>query len=110
MTKTELCYIAGNAYMSNTARRLNRCKSWYYIDRHLNAVALRSYNSIVAVCWKGIVWEFDRWSATTTSHVRKFAHLYGAPVVSLYRTSHMGIREFERHTACDWSDLITAQE
>lgn len=110
MTKTELYRIAGNAYFENSARRLNYCSAWYYTDRRTHAVALRSYSTIVAVYRRGIVYEFGRWSNTTTAHVHKFARLYGAPVVSLYRTSHMGKREFDQHTACDWSDLITAQE
>ena len=110
MKKRDLCFIASNVYLETSARRLNYCNAWYYIGKHTNAVALRSYSSIVAVYWNGIVWEFDRWSNTTTQHVRKFAHLYGAPVVSLYRTSRMGKNEFDRHMACDWADIITVQE
>lgn len=112
MTKTELSRITRAAYVRNryteSEHRVNHCKAWYYKDEDLNAVALRSYRSIVAVYWAGVVWEFDRWSNTTTSHVRKFARLMDAPVISLYRRSGTSKRDFEKHTACDWSDVIDA--
>ena len=110
MTKTELSRITRAAYVRNrytySEHRLNRCKAWYYEDEDLNAVALRSYRSIVAVYWAGVVWEFDRWLSTTTQHVRKFAHFMDAPVVSLYRFSGMSKSDFERHENCDWKDVI----
>ena len=112
MTKTELSRITRAAYVRNrytdSEHRLNSCKAWYYTDEDLNAVALRSDRSIVAVYWAGVVWEVDRWSSTTTKHVRKFARLMDAPVVSLYRRSGMSKRDFEKHMACDWSDVIDA--
>lgn len=112
MMKTELLRITRAAYVRNcytdSERRLNRCQAWYYKDEDLNVVVLRSYRSIVAVYWAGVVWEFNRWSNTTTSHVRKFAHLMDAPVVSLYRRSGTSKRDYEKHTACDWSDVIDA--
>ena len=112
MTKTKLSLITRAAYVRNrytdSEHRLNRCQAWYYKDEDLNAVALRSYRSIVAVYWDGVVWEFDRWSNTTTQHVRKFARLMDAPVVSLYCCSGMRKSDFDAHTACDWSDVIDA--
>lgn len=112
MTKAELLKIALEAYVSNrytdSERRLNRCHAWYYMDEGLQAVALRSYSSVVAVYWCDTVWELNHWSATTTQHVRKFAKLMGAPVVSLYRVSSMGRRAYEAHATCDWSDVIQA--
>ena len=110
MTKTELSRITRAAYVRNrytdSEHRLNRCQAWYYTDEDLNAVALRSYRSIVAVDWAGVVWEFGRWSNTTSMHVCKFARLMDAPVVSLYRRSGMCKRDYDAHTACDWSDVI----
>lgn len=106
MTKTELYRIACNAYFENSARRLHYCSAWYYTDRRTHAVALRSYSTIACVYWNGVVFEFNRWSNTTTAHVRKFAHLMSAPVVSLYRRSGMNKRDYYRHDACDWSDTI----
>ena len=112
MTKTELSRITRAAYVRNhytdSEHRLNRCQAWYYTDEDLNAVALRSYRSIVAVYWAGVVWEFSRYSNTTTQHVRKFARLMDAPVVSLYCRSGMSKRDYEAHTACDWQDVIDA--
>lgn len=111
MTKTELYRIAHEVYVRNYAqdeRRLYHCKAWYCEDVDLQAAALRSYNVGVAVYYRGIVWEFDRWSVTTTQHVRKFARFVDAPVVSLYRRSGMRKRDFERHEKCDWSDVIDA--
>lgn len=109
MTKTELQRIWHAAFVHNYAkdeRRLYHCKACYYEDVDLQAAALRSYNTGVAVYYRGVVWEFDRWSNTTTQHVRKFARLMDAPVVSLYRRSGMSKRDFEKHMACDWSDVI----
>ena len=112
MTKAELSRIKCVAYVRNrytdSEYRLNSCQAWYFIDEDLNAVALRSYRSIVAVYWAGVVWEFSRYSNTTTQHVRKFARLMDAPVVSLYRRSGMSKHEYEKHMACDWSDVIDA--
>ena len=112
MTKTELSRITRAAYVRNmytdSEHRLNRCQAWYYTDEDLNAVALRSYRSIVAVYWAGVVWEFSYYSNTTSKHVRKFARLMNAPVVSLYRRSFMSNRDLERHEKCDWSDMIDA--
>ena len=112
MTKTELSRIKRAAYVRNrytdSEHRLNRCKAWYYEDEDLNAVALLSYRTLVAVYWHGVVWEFSRYSNTTTQHVRKFARFMDAPVVSLYRRSGMSKRDFEKHMAYDWSDVIEA--
>ena len=112
MTKTELSRITRASYVRNlypdTEHRLNRCQAWYYTDEDLNAVALRSYHSLVALYWAGVVWEFGRWSNTTSQHVRKFARLMDAPVVSLYRRSGMSKRDYDVHMACDWLDVIDA--
>ena len=110
MTKTELSRIARAAYVRNlytdSEHRLNSCQAWYYTDEVLNAVALRSYRSIVALYFGGVVWEFDRWSRTTTQHVRKFARLMNAPVISLYRRSGMRLSDFWLHENCDWKGVI----
>ena len=110
MTKTELSRITRAAYVRNrytdSEHRLNRCQAWYYEDEDLNAVALRSYRSIVALYFGGVVWEFDRWSNTTSQHVRKFARLMDAPVISLYRRSRMRLSDFWLHENCDWKDVI----
>lgn len=112
MTKTVLARIACDAWWRNryteNEHRLNRCQAWYYKDEYLNAVALRSYRAIVAVYWAGVVWEFDHLSNTATQHVHKFARLMDAPVVYLYRRSGMSKRDFEKHKACDWLDVIDA--
>ena len=112
MTKAKLSSIKCAVYVRNrytdSEHRLNSCQAWYYTDEDLNAVALRSYRSIVALYWAGVVLEFARYSNTTTQHVRKFAHLMDAPVVSLYRRSGMSKRDYDKHMACDWSDVIDA--
>ena len=111
MTKSQLMINAEtfSAYYADTRfYRLNRCNAEYATSNAASTAALYSYGTLCAVYWRGIVWEFDRWSATTTSHVRKFARIFGAPVVSLYKTSRMGKREFEEHDACDWMDVIAA--
>lgn len=108
MTKSELIHEMDIAYENGMPTRLNRCNAWMYANEYSRAVSLVSYRMPVAVYWRGVVWEFDRWSSTTTQHVRKFARLMDAPVVSLYRRSGMSKRDYEKHTACDWSDVIDA--
>lgn len=108
MTKFELIHEMDIACENGIRTRLNRCSAWMYANEYSRAVALVSYKTPVAVYWRGVVWEFARYSNTTTQHVRKFAHLMDAPVVSLYRRSGMSKRDFEAHTACDWADVIDA--
>ena len=108
MTKTELIDKMGIACENGTSHRLLTCKAWWIEDIDTEAAALMSYHTLVAVYWHGVVWEFSHYSNTTTQHVRKFAHLMNAPVVSLYRRSGMSKRDFERHEKCDWSDVIDA--
>lgn len=112
MTKTGLQRIMGMVYVhcryTDNEHRLNRCKAWYYTDNDMQAVALRSYNTMVAIYYRGVVWERDRYSNTTSQHVYKFARMMDAPIVSLYRRSGMRKSEFEAHEARDWSDVIDA--
>ena len=112
MTKTGLQQIMGMVYVhcryTDSEHRLNRCKAWYYTDEDMQAVALRSYNTMVAIYWRGVVWERDRYSNTTSQHVRRFGRLMDAPVISLYRRSGMSKSDFDAHTACDWQDVIDA--
>lgn len=110
MNKKELYNRALNAWYYPGLKKcsLNRCKAEWKEDVCTGFAMLHSYGTLCAVYWHGVVWEFDRWSTTTSQHVRKWAKFFGAPVVSLYRTSRMSKREFERHIACDWSDLIDA--
>ena len=106
MTRTELIDKMDIAYENGNSHRLFTCKAWWIEDIKSGAVTLVSYRTLVAVYWHGTVWEFSRYSSTTTKHVRKFARLMDAPVVSLYRRSGMSKRDYEAHTACDWSDVI----
>lgn len=108
MTKTELIDKMDIACENGTSHRMLTCKAWWFEDIESVAVALMSYRTLVAVYWHGTVWEFTYYSNTTTQHVRKFARFMDAPVVSLYRRSCMSKRDFEKHMACDWSDVIDA--
>lgn len=93
-------------YADIRRHRLYSCKAEWAESLVAQTAVLYSYGTLCAVYWRGVVWEFDRWSNTTTQHVRKFAHLMNAPVVSLYRRSGMSKRDFERHKNCDWKDVI----
>ena len=108
MTKTELIDKMDIACENGTSHRLLTCKAWWIEDIDTGAAALMSYRTLVAVYYRGVVWEFDRWSNTTTQHVRKFARLMNAPVISLYRRSGMRLSDFWLHENCDWSDVIDA--
>ena len=108
MKRMELIHKMDIANENGIPTRLNSCNAWMYANEYSQAVALVSYETPVAVYWHGTVWEFSRYSNTTTKQVRKFARLMNAPVVSLYRRSGMSKRDFEKHTACDWSDVIDA--
>lgn len=93
-------------YADIRRHRLYSCKAEWAESLVAQTAVLYSYGTLCAVYWAGVVWEFDRWSSTTTQHVHKFAHLMNAKVVSLYHRSDMSKRDFEKHTACDWSDVI----
>lgn len=108
MTKTELIDKMDIACEKGTSHRLLTCKARWIEDIDTGAAALMSYSTFVAVYYRGVVWEFSRYSNTTTKHVRKFASLMDAPVVSLYRRSGMSKRDYDAHTVCDWSDVIDA--
>ena len=86
--------------------RLYSCKAEWLESRVAQTAVLYSYGTLCAMYWRGVVWEFSYYSNTTTKHVRKFARLMDAPVVSLYRCSCMSKRDYDAHTACDWSDVI----
>ena len=105
MTKTELIDKMHIACEKGISHPLLTSKAWWIEDIDTGAVALMSYRTLVAVYYRGVVWEFDRWSSTT-QHVRKFARLMDAPVVSLYRRSGMSKLDYDAHTVCDWSDVI----
>lgn len=108
MTKSGINHKCGQiiAADDSTCHRLNRCQAYYWESIEKQAAVLVSYKTACVVYWRGVVWELGRWSNTTTWHVREFAHLMDAPVVSLYRRSGMSKRDYDKHTACDWSDVI----
>lgn len=108
MTKTELIDKMDIACEKGTSHRLLTCKAWWVEDIESGAAALVSYRTLVAVYYRGVVWEFSYYSKTTSKHVHKFARFMDAPVVSLYRRSGMSKRDYEAHTARDWQDVIDA--
>ena len=111
MTRSQLVINAETLtdyYADIRKHRLYSCKAEWAESRVAQTAVLYSYGTLCAVYWSGIVWEFARYSSTTTKHVRKFARLMDAPVVSLYRRSDMSKRDFELHEKCDWSDVIDA--
>lgn len=95
-------------YADIRRHRLYSCQAEWVENRVAQTAALFSYGTLCAVYWKGTVWEFARYSNTTTQHVRKFARLMDAPAVSLYRRSGMSKRDYDAHMACDWQDVIDA--
>lgn len=95
-------------YADIRRHRLYSCKAEWAESQKAQTVVLYSYGTLCAMYWRGTVWEFSRYSNTTTQHVRKFARLMDAPVISLYRRSGMSKRDYAAHMACDWSDVIDA--
>ena len=111
MTRSQLVINAETLtdYYADIRRyRLNSCKAEWAESRVAQTAVLYSYGTLCAMYWHGTVWEFARYSNTTTQHVRKFARLMDAPVVSLYRRSGMSKRDYDAHMACNWSDVIDA--
>ena len=108
MTRTELIDKMDIACEKGTSHRLLTCNARWIEDIDTGAAALMSYRTLVAVYYRGVVWEFSRYSNTTTQHVRKFARLMNAPVISLYRRSGMRLSDFWLHENCDWKDVIDA--
>ena len=93
-------------YADISRHRLYSCKAEWFESRVAQTSVLYSYGTLCAMYWHGVVWEFSRYSNTTTQHVRKFARLMDAPVVSLYRRSGMSKCDYEKHMARDWKDVI----
>ena len=110
MTRTQIDEIADAVYSAYdaTVNRLLTCNARIVSSESAGAKLLISYQTPVALLLDGVVYEGRRCSNTTSSHVRKFANLYGAPVVSLYRRSGMSKRDYDAHMACDWADVIDA--
>lgn len=109
MTRQQLAINAetlSDYYADVRRHRLYSCKAEWAESRIAQTAVLYSYGTLCAMYWRGVVWEFSHYSSTTSHHVHKFARLMDAPVVSLYRRSGMSKRDFEKHTACDWSDVI----
>lgn len=111
MTRQQLLINAetlSDYYADLLWHRLYSCKAEWAESQKAQTAVLFSYGTLCAMYWHGTVWEFSRYSNTTSQHVHKFARFMDAPVVSLYRRSGMSKRDFEKHTACDWSDVIDA--
>ena len=111
MTRSQLVIQAETLtdyYADIRKHRLYSCNAEWAESKKAQTSVLYSYGTLCAVYWRGVVWEFSRYSNTTTQHVRKFARLMDAPVVSLYSHSRMCKRDYEAHTACDWADVIDA--
>lgn len=111
MTRSQLVIQAETLtdyYADIRKHRLYSCNAEWVESRVAQTAVLFSYGTLCAVYWRGVVWEFSRYSNTTTQHVRKFARLMGAPVISLYRRSGMRLSDFWLHENCDWSDVIDA--
>lgn len=111
MTRQQLVINAetlSDYYADIRKHRLYSCKAEWIESRVAQTAVLYSYGTMCAVYWRGVVWEFTRYSNTTTQHVRKFARLMDAPVISLYRHSRMKLSDFWLHEMCDWSDVIDA--
>lgn len=109
MTRQQLAINAETLtdfYADIRRHRLYSCKAEWAESQKAQTAVLFSYGTLCAVYWRGVVWEFSRYSNTTTQHVRKFAHLMDATVVSLYRRSGMCKRDYDAHMACDWADVI----
>lgn len=110
MTKRDLKFMAENVcFLTDcTEHKLGSCQAKWRGSVYGGYATLYSYGTVCAIYYARTVFEFDRWSNTTTSHVRKFALLMDAPVISLYRRSCMSKRDYDAHTACDWQDVIDA--
>ena len=110
MTRRDLECMASNVWCFTDCieHKLGYCSAKWRESVCGGCAILYSYDTLCAVYWRGVVWEFDRWSNTTTYHVRNFARLMDAPVISLYRRSGMCKSDYEKHMACDWQDVIDA--
>ena len=58
MTRTELIDKMDIACENGTSHRPLTYKAWWIEDIESGAAALVSYRTLVAVYWRGIVWEF----------------------------------------------------
>lgn len=119
-TRTQLIEAVDHYSASRTSNltRLKSCKAWFYrieIEDQLYTV-LQSYATPVALYSPrtGTVYSFDRYSATTTQHLHKFAQLMEASrITKLYRDStrcvEVALNEYAntvKLTAAQWRTVI----
>lgn len=117
MTRTELIERAVKA--ANDATKYNQlyyCTATVFYHENSDFIVLESYATIVAVYSKSAntVYEFDRYSNTTTQHVRKFVRFlkeesnyrFCPKLVLLYKYSRMAQKECKAHAVTDWADVI----
>lgn len=101
MTRTELiCWAQDEARFTISWKPLRSCKACYTRvndSKGKSYYILRSYSTIVAVYSEstGTVYEFDRYSTTTSQHVYKFA----LDMMASYIT-HLYIRSDKRIETC----------
>lgn len=119
-TRTQLIEAVDHYSASRTSNltRLKSCKAWFYqieIEDRTYTV-LQSYATPVALYSPrtGTVYSFDRYSATTTQHLHKFAQLMEASrITKLYRDStnllETPLHEYAitvKPTAAQWRTVI----
>lgn len=106
-----------NRAVKGQCEQLYNCKAWIFIPDNSEFIILRSYSTIVAVfqCSTGILWVFDFYSRTTSSHIAKFRNWiryayqtgWDYPVtVRLYNDSRTGKRAARKNVEDDFASVI----
>ena len=119
-TRKELADAVIDAYNKNPtglAERLYFCKAWIINPGNSDFIILQSYSTVVAAfqCTTGILWVFDFYSNTTSSHIAKFRNWiryefqtgWSYPVtVRLYNDSRTGKRAARKNLEDDFASVI----
>lgn len=106
-----------NRAVKSQCKQLYNCKAWIFMPGNSDFIILQSYSTIVAVFQRatGILWVFDYYSHTTSSHIAKFRNWlryefqtgWNYPItVNLYNNSRTGKRAAKKNIEDDFASVI----
>ena len=108
-----------NRAVKGHCKQLYNCKAWIFMHDNSDFIILQSYSTLVAVFQRatGILWVFDYYSHTTSSHIAKFRNWlryeyqtgWNYPVIiRLYNDSKTGKRAAQKSLEDDFASVIAS--
>lgn len=114
---TDAVIVEYNRAVKGQCKQLYSCKAWIFTPDNSDFIILQSYTTIVAAFQRstGILWVFDYYSHTTSSHIAKFLNWiryelqtgWSRPyTVNLYNNSRIGKRVAQKNIEDDFASVI----